>query len=125
MKLFRWLFLVMVFAIPKAQAQYQDIRFKHLSVEDGISQSTIHCILEDKYGYIWFGTQDGLNKYDGYAFTVYRHNPKDASSLRTSSIQVLYEDRKGNLWIGTNSGGLSLYDRNADSFVHFGKIHPD
>src|SRR4051812_39655278 len=101
MKLLRWLFLMMAFATFSIQAQPQDIKFKHLSIEDGLSQSTIHSILKDKYGFIWFGTQDGLNKYDGYTFTIYRHNPKDTSSLRSSSIRVIYEDSKGNLWIGT------------------------
>jgi len=68
---------------------------------------------------MWFGTQDGLNRYDGYNFKVYRHKPRDTSSLRKSHIMSLYEDRKGNLWIGTNNGGLSRYDRKKDAFIHY------
>jgi ligand-binding sensor domain-containing protein len=67
---------------------------------------------------MWFGTQDGLNRYDGYTFKVYRHIPKDSTSLRRSHIISLYEDRQGNIWVGTSNGALSLYDRNKDAFIH-------
>lgn len=68
---------------------------------------------------MWFGTQDGLNKYDGYKFTVYRHQDKNPKSLRKNNILSLYEDHKGNLWVGTFNGGLSLYDRKNDCFIHY------
>ncbi|MEO6550468.1 MAG: two-component regulator propeller domain-containing protein [Ferruginibacter sp.] len=105
-----------IHCISNAQSS---IKFTHLSNRDGLSQSTVQTILKDKYGFIWFGTQDGLNRYDGYTFKVYKHQPKDSTSLRRSDILSLYEDLKGDLWVGTNNGGLSLYDRKRDCFIHY------
>lgn len=117
-KLKIWL-AVCIFSSQPVFGQQREIKFTHLSNLDGLSQSTVHCILKDKYGFMWFGTEDGLNKYDGYKFTVYRNNPKDTTSLRSNNIQVIYEDKTGNLWIGTGGGGLSLYNRKKDSFIQF------
>lgn len=100
-----------------ANAQ-QKIKFTHLTTDDGLSQSTMRCILKDKYGFIWVGTQDGLNRYDGYSFTIYRNIPKNARSLNGNSIGALFEDREGTLWIGTNNG-LNKYDRESDSFINY------
>jgi ligand-binding sensor domain-containing protein/signal transduction histidine kinase len=101
------------------KAQQPSVKFTHLTNMDGLSQSTVQAMVKDRYGFMWFGTQDGLNRYDGYTFKVYRHQPKDPGSLRRSNIMSLYEDRRGNLWVGTSNGALSLYDRNHDSFIHF------
>src|SRR5688572_16737376 len=90
----------------KSAAQ-SDVKFTHLTNRDGLSQSTVQAIVKDKYGFMWFGTQDGLNRYDGYSFKVYRHNPKDSTSLRTSHILTLYVDRQQKLWVGTINGALS------------------
>jgi ligand-binding sensor domain-containing protein len=95
------------------------VKFTHLTNLDGLSQSTVHAIVKDKYGFMWFGTQDGLNRYDGYNFKIYRHKPKDSSSLRKSHILTLYVDRQKNLWVGTANGGLSLYDQQHDAFIHY------
>jgi signal transduction histidine kinase/ligand-binding sensor domain-containing protein len=94
-------------------------QFEHLTTADGLSQSTVTSILQDSQGYMWFGTQDGLNKYDGYTFTVYRHDPDDPSSLRDDNITTIYEDRSGVLWIGTNEGWLERFDRQNDIFIHY------
>jgi ligand-binding sensor domain-containing protein/signal transduction histidine kinase len=102
-----------------AMPQAPRARFTHLTNLDGLSQSTVQAILKDRYGFMWFGTQDGLNRYDGYTFKIYRHQPHDSQSLRSSHILSLYEDRQGNLWVGTNNGALSMYDRKHDSFIHF------
>ncbi|WP_423149304.1 two-component regulator propeller domain-containing protein [Rubrolithibacter danxiaensis] len=110
--------LLLVISPARAFSQNK-LSFKHLTTENGLSQSLVHCILKDKQGFMWFGTQDGLNKYDGYKFTIYRHNPKDNRSLRNNNIESILEDSSGNLWIGTNGGGLSLYDRQTDSFHHY------
>lgn len=93
-------------------------RFSHLTTADGLSQSTVTCILKDKYGFMWFGTMDGLNKYDGYRFKVYRNKPSDKQSLPNNQIKSIYEDQAGNLWVGTMGGGLARYNRNNDSFEH-------
>jgi ligand-binding sensor domain-containing protein len=102
-----------------AFAQSGNVQFSHLTNLDGLSQSTVQAIVKDKYGFMWFGTQDGLNKFDGYKFTVYRHEPNNPKSLRKNFIISLYEDRQGNLWVGTLNGGISLYDRKTDAFINY------
>jgi ligand-binding sensor domain-containing protein/signal transduction histidine kinase len=106
-------------------AQQSQVKFTHLTNLDGLSQSSVQAIVKDKYGFMWFGTQDGLNRYDGYTFKVYRHISRDTGSLRRSNIMSLYEDHQGNLWVGTNNGALSLYDRKHDSFIHFRESNGD
>ena len=97
--------------------QQQSINFKYLTVDNGLSQSWIRCMLQDKLNFMWFGTDDGLNRYDGYNFVIYKHNPRNSNTLSNSSISSICEDTKGNLWIGT-SEGLNLYDRKNDLFIH-------
>lgn len=96
----------------------QDYKFRQLRVEDGLSQSTVFASLQDKIGFMWFGTATGLNKYDGYEFTVYINNPNDTSSISDDGIVSLFEDSQGTLWIGTIDGNLNKYDRLNDSFIH-------
>lgn len=98
---------------------YATIRFEHLSIEQGLSQSSVPVILQDSFGFMWFGTDDGLNRYDGYQFAVYRHDPDDPASLSQGGIQEIYEDRAGALWLRTSSGGLDRYDRDRNRFVHY------
>jgi signal transduction histidine kinase/ligand-binding sensor domain-containing protein/DNA-binding response OmpR family regulator len=106
-----------VFCSFVANAQ-QKLKFTHITTDDGLSQSTVLCTLKDKYGFMWFGTYDGLNRYDGYHFTVYRNIAKNKKSLSSNSIMALFEDKQGVLWIGTNDG-LSRYDRGSDSFTNY------
>lgn len=98
-------------------AQSSKAIFKHLTINEGLSQNTVYCILQDHEGYIWIGTEDGLNKYDGYEFTIYKHDVNDRNSLSNSQINALLEDDKGNLWIGT-SDGINLYNRKHNHFSH-------
>lgn len=97
----------------------EHLRFDSYSVEDGLSQSTVFCILQDSLGYIWFGTEDGLNKFDGYSFTVYKHNPEDPNSLSSNWISTMLEDGSGGLWFGTRDGGLNRYTRDSNQFTNF------
>jgi signal transduction histidine kinase/ligand-binding sensor domain-containing protein/CheY-like chemotaxis protein len=116
-----WL-LLSLFANPFGRglhAQNRQIKFDRISVEQGLSQSSINCILQDRQGFLWFGTQDGLNKYDGYGFAVYKHDPLDSSSLSDNYIRSIFEDRAGTLWIGTFSGGLNKFDRAQERFTRF------
>lgn len=99
-------------------AERGNFRFKHLTTEQGLSASTITCIKKDRHGYMWFGTYDGLNKFDGYEFQIYRNERNAARSISSSAILSIFEDRAGRLWIGTQTG-LDLYDRATDSFTHF------
>lgn len=93
----------------------QNLSFKRLTINEGLSQNTAFCILQDKTGYIWIGTEDGLNKYDGYDFTIYKHENNDKNSLSNSQVNALCEDPKQNLWVGT-SKGLNLLNRDTESF---------
>ena len=71
------------------------IKFDRISLEHGLSQSSVLCILQDDVGLMWFGTEDGLNKYDGHSFTIYRHNPEDPNSLSNNVIRSIIQDRGG------------------------------
>ena len=97
-------------------AQNNSIKFEHLSIEEGLSQSTINSVIQDSYGLMWFCSIDGLNKYDGYKITIYHHQPDNAYSIAGNSINVIFEDQEGLLWIGTQNRGLSIYNRIKDKF---------
>ncbi len=101
-----------------AAAQRTDYSFINFSSKDGLSSNTINTILKDRYGYMWFATDDGINKFDGVNFTVYRHNPADSKSIGPGAVMAMQEDRFGNLWIGTGQT-LSLYDREKDVFINY------
>ncbi len=100
-------------------SQDSGIRFKHLSIAEGLSQNSVNCILQDKRGFMWLGTQDGLNRYDGYRFAIYKYDPMDTHSLSDSYIISLFEDRAGVLWIGTYNGGLNKFDREKENFIRY------
>lgn len=102
-----------------AAAQEAAVPFKSLDISNGLSQNFISTLLQDHRGFMWVGTKDGLNRYDGYSFTIYRNDPYDTSSISDNYITCLYEDDQQNLWIGTRNGGLSLYDRQRDQFRRF------
>ncbi|MFZ2096838.1 MAG: two-component regulator propeller domain-containing protein [Anaerolineales bacterium] len=106
-----------LFTLP-VNAQSDSIRFEHVSTEQGLSQSTVHAILQDRVGFMWFGTEGGLNKYDGYQFTIYKHDPDDPLSLSNNIVNSLYEDQDGVLWIGT-AVGLDRFDPKSNTFLHY------
>ena len=90
--------------------QNEDLKFEHIGLEQGLSQNTVWGILQDNQGFMWFATESGLNRYDGYNITVYKHDPDDPSSLSHNNIRSIYEDHTGVLWIGTDDG-LNRFDR--------------
>lgn len=102
-----------------AHSQEGHPSFERISTQHGLSQVSVYAIVQDPQGFLWFGTEDGLNRYDGYTFTVYRHNPLDTTSLSNSWVECLYVDRSGELWIGTWGGGVNRYDRLRDRFLRF------
>lgn len=95
-----------------------DYNFKQLRIEDGLSQSTVFTSLQDKLGFMWFGTSSGLNRYDGYSFTIYSHDPGDSLSLSDDRIVSLFEDSDGIMWIGTINGNINKYNRLTDAFTY-------
>lgn len=95
----------------------QELQFRHLSIDQGLSQNLISDICQDHKGFMWFGTKDGLNRYDGYNFKIYKVDTFDSGTIPDNYITAIYEDEYANLWIGTMYGGLLLYDRVHDSFV--------
>ena len=94
-------------------------RFGRLTVANGLSHNVVVAALQDQHGFLWFGTEDGLNKYDGHSFTHYRHDPTDSLSLSDSWVTALLEDKDGNLWVGTRQGGLNRFDRETETFVRY------
>jgi signal transduction histidine kinase/ligand-binding sensor domain-containing protein/DNA-binding response OmpR family regulator len=114
----RGLFLIFGIIVYLDAAAQQELKFTHITNDDGLSQSTVLSILKDKYGFMWFATYDGLNRYDGYRFKVYRNIPKKPHSLSSNSVSTLFEDKQGTLWVGTNDG-LSRYDKASDSFTNY------
>jgi signal transduction histidine kinase/streptogramin lyase len=110
---------ILLFLSLSVTAQRPEMRFEHLSSEQGLSQNSVLCILQDQRGFLWFGTEDGLNKYDGYKFTVYRYEPLDSNSLSDSYITALCEDQEGSLWIGTKDGGLNQLELKTGRIRHW------
>ena len=117
----RFIHLVILFGLMtcvRAYSQQENIKFEHISIEKGLSQSGVNCILQDRRGFMWFGTGDGLNRYDGYTFEVYKHDPDNPSSLSNNDVLALFEDRLGTLWIGTRRG-LNRYNPRDETFTHW------
>jgi ligand-binding sensor domain-containing protein/signal transduction histidine kinase len=95
-----------------------DLAFSHLSLEDGLSEGTVYCTFQDNKGFLWFGTQDGLNKYDGYSFTVYRPDPS-RNSIAAGFVREIIEGPDGELWIATMGAGLDRLDPETERFTHY------
>ncbi|MFN3404380.1 MAG: two-component regulator propeller domain-containing protein [Cytophagaceae bacterium] len=98
--------------------QKPNLVFHHLSVHDGLSENTIRGILQDKKGFMWFATEDGLNRYDGYNFYIYKKNSNDKFSLSSSNIKGIFLDSKNYFWVLTNNG-LNIYDPVHDMFYNY------
>jgi len=112
--------LGLTFFINSAAHPQQDhFNFSHLTIDDGLSQSAVYALMQDRQGFVWIGTKDGLNRYDGYNFTVYKNIPSDSTSLSNNYITALFEDRRGAIWVGTREGGLNRLDPASGTFRRF------
>lgn len=118
LRLFATALLLAMCAGALAAPPRQTLRFEHLSVAEGLAQETVLAVLQDRDGFMWFGTQNGLSRFDGYRFINYRSVPGKPRSLSNSWVRVLHLDRHGRLWLGTD-GGLNLYDPVTQSFTLF------
>ncbi len=119
-----WLGAALALTLPLAPATgaappTPRVRFEHLTTRDGLSQNTVYSIVQDRQGYMWLGTKIGLNRYDGYGFRVFTHDPFEPGSLSDAFVRVVIEDRDGALWIGTNQGGLNRFDPSTETFTRF------
>lgn len=121
MKLIALFFILFLFIRDPGKASFaqSQIQFDYISVNEGLSDLTVRSIIQDHVGYMWFGTNNGLNRYDGNEITNYFNDPRCPASLQGNIVYCLFEDSRKNLWVGTWGGGLSLYDRDLDNFTSF------
>lgn len=109
--------IVLIFLSFSVYSQNLNLAFENIPIGEGMP-TAVNYILQDKIGYLWFATNSGLYKYDGYSFTSYKHDPNDSTSLIDNSLTTLYEDKEGNLWIGTWLG-FEKFDRINNTFIHY------
>ncbi len=95
------------------------LRFEHLTSAEGLSNDSVFAILQDRHGFMWFATQGGLNRYDGYRITQYRHDPQDPNSLGEDFVVFLFEDSRGGIWVGSADGILNRLDPDTGNFSHY------
>lgn len=119
------IFLLCFFFASPVICQVNTIKFEHKGTADGLSFSNVLSILQDSRGFMWFGTRNGLNKYDGYSFTVYKNDVNDNNSIGNDRISDMEEDADGNLWIATLNGGLEMFDWRTERFTHYRHIPAD
>ncbi len=112
------LLILFLFISQQIYAQENNIQFTHLSTEQGLPQNSVHAIFQDSRGFMWFGTEAGLCKFDGFNFTVYEYVPADSNSLFGTRVNTICEDRFKTLWAGTE-GGLNKFNRETGHFTHY------
>ena len=112
------LFLCLISQITCLQAQFDNLGFERIGADEGLPNYIITEIVEDRFGFLWLATCEGLFRYDGYEYKAYRHDVRDSTSLSNPYVRSLLEDRDGNLWVGT-SNGLNLLDRRTGKFQQF------
>lgn len=111
-----YLLLVIPFSFCNAQPYY----FRHYQVENGLSNNTVYCSIQDKQGFLWFGTKDGLNRFDGYSFKIFRHEQQDVNSIASNMVHGLSLDKDGSFWVATDQG-LDKYNPQTERFTHITK----
>lgn len=114
--LINFLFLILSIHV---KSQSNEFTINHFTTKDGLSQSFVLSILQDSKGFMWLGTQGGLNRYDGYQFISYKSNPTDTTTISGNVIRGLVEDKYGNIWIATNHYGVNVFNRKTEKFTRF------
>lgn len=118
----KFLFLFL-FSVQGLLAQPDNLRFEHITIQDGLPHNRIHAILQDRNGFMWFGSQDGLVRYDGYVCRVFKQNQPEYSGFKGKNVEYLLEDKQGNLWIGMQSEGINVKDVQTGNFYNL-NAHP-
>ncbi|AYL94811.1 hybrid sensor histidine kinase/response regulator [Mucilaginibacter celer] len=119
MRIFKYLFIVaFVLMAQSGFAQDRSLKFEHIGTREGLSQINVSAIVQDSRGFMWIGTRDGLNRYDGYGFVIYKHSIQDGNSLSSNLVADIAEDKEGNIWLATLSG-LNKFERKTGHFIHY------
>ncbi len=119
-RVFKAIVLFLLIGLNSIYAQNNNLRFEHITMKDGLSHSTVYCILQDSKGFMWFGTRaGGLNKYDAYSFKEYKYSREDSFSISGNQILSLCEDKNGNIWAGTRNHGLNRLDVETEQFHRY------
>ncbi len=121
--IYKIVFVIALFFLNTGFIIPQQIRFQHLGEEEGLAHLAIKCVLEDRTGFIWFGTENGLNRFDNYSFRLFQNTSKDTNSLSDNNVWCLLEDLKGNIWVGTQGGILNCFDPATEKFKHYKITH--
>lgn len=112
------LIILYILAVSSLYGRQPNIRFTQMTIEEGLSQNTVISILQDRQGFIWLGTQDGLNRFDGYGFKIFRPESGNSKSISHGFIRDLFLDSQGKIWVGTDAGGVNRYDPDTGDFTH-------
>jgi len=119
------IFFCILLLLSTSYAQKQDLEFTHLTSQDGLGSNTVFSILQDNKGFLWFGTYDGLSRYDGYKFHTYKTVEGDINSISEDKIRAMIQDKEGNLWIGTWQKGLNKLDPRTEKFTRYLHVEND
>lgn len=118
--IFIGLFTFFIFMIPSVMiAQNNDLIFQRFSIQEGLTHNSVLCMIQDRRGFLWFGTYNGLNRFDGYQFKEYNHDYQDTTSISQNLIIDLHEDSKGRIWVGTAGSGLCSMDPHTEKFTRY------
>lgn len=115
-KLIKIYFFSLMLLLVSFDGISQNLKFKRLSIDEGLSAVTVNCIFQDSHDFIWIGTQDGLNRYDGYHFKAFKNDPFNPKSISSNDVKCIYEDKSGIMYFGSNGGGLSIYNKYLETF---------
>ncbi|HYV93943.1 MAG TPA: two-component regulator propeller domain-containing protein [Chitinophagales bacterium] len=116
--LFSFFLFASGFAVSQQKIPVEKLPFKLVSIDDGLSQGLVSALIQDKAGFLWFGTKDGLNKYDGYNFKIYRHVPNDSATLADNYVTRLFQDSRGLIWIAYNSNKIDVFNPKTEFVFH-------
>lgn len=115
-------FLIIILVLSTIRLSAQQIHFRHLTIDNGLSQNAVLTITQDSHGYMWFGTKDGLNRYDGYSFKIFQNDPGDTTTISSNFITATFADQKGRLWIGNLNGDLNIFNEASGTFTRVNEL---